>query len=109
MSEQLSGTIERVTFHNPENGFVVLRVEVRDIMVFLQSHGLGVAHAHRIYRTYGDRALDIVKANPYRLADDIRGIGFQTADELALKLGFERQALPRASAALRFILQEATR
>src|SRR5215207_8188769 len=62
---------------------------VRDIMVFLQSHGLGTAHAVRIYKTYGDRALDIVKANPYRLADDIWGIGFQTADQLALKLGFD--------------------
>jgi exodeoxyribonuclease V alpha subunit len=82
---------------------------VRDIMVFLQSHGLGTAHAFRIYKTYGDRALDIVKTNPYRLADDIWGIGFQTADELALKLGFERQALPRAQAALRYILQEASR
>src|ERR1022692_86476 len=225
MSEQLSGTIERVTFHNPENGFIVLRVEVpgmrgpvsvvgqtpravagefveatgkwaddpdfgqqfkadtmrilppstvegiekylgsglvkgigpvyarkivevfgartlevidesptflkeikglgkrriqqireswrqqkavRDIMVFLQSNGLGTAHAFRIYKTYGDRALDVVKADPYRLADDIWGIGFQTADELALKLGFERQAQPRAQAALRYILKEAS-
>jgi exodeoxyribonuclease V alpha subunit len=82
---------------------------VRDIMVFLQSHGLGTAHAFRIYKTYGDRALDIVNTNPYRLADDIWGIGFQTADELALKLGFGRQALPRAQAALRYILQEASR
>ncbi len=225
MSDQLSGTIERVSFHNPENGFVVLRVEVRglrgpvtvvgqtpravagefveatgkwaddpefgrqfkadglrilppstvegiekylgsglvkgvgpatarksvevfgartlqvidesptflkeikgigaklitrireswrqqkavrDIMVFLQSHGLGIAHAFRIYKTYGDSALDIVKANPYRLAADIWGIGFRTADGLALKLGFERQALPRAKAALRHVLQEAS-
>ena len=60
-------------------------------MVFLQSHGLGTAHAARIYKTYGDRALDLVKTNPYRLADDIWGIGFQTADHLALRLGFERQ------------------
>ncbi|MBI3822711.1 MAG: ATP-dependent RecD-like DNA helicase, partial [Planctomycetes bacterium] len=82
---------------------------VRDIMVFLQSHGLGVAHAFRIYKTYGDTALDVVKANPYRLADDIWGIGFQTADELALKLGFQQQALPRAQAVLRFVLQEASR
>ena len=80
---------------------------VRDIMVFLQSHGLGTAHAARIYKTYGDRALDLVKQNPYRLADDIWGIGFQTADQLALRLGIERQALARAQAALRYILQEA--
>jgi len=81
---------------------------VRDIMVFLQSHGLGTAHAVRIYKTYGDRALDFVKANPYRIADDVWGIGFQTADQLALKLGFDRQSIPRAQAALRFVLQEAS-
>jgi exodeoxyribonuclease V alpha subunit len=226
MSKQLSGTIERVTFHNPENGFIVLRVEVRgqrspvvvvgqtpravagelveatgkwaddpefgkqfkadalriqppstlegiekylgsglikgigrhyarkivevfgaraldvidesptflkeikgigarriqlireswrqqkavrDIMVFLQSHGLGTAHAFRIYKTYGNSALALVRENPYRLADDIWGIGFQTADELALKLGFQRQSLARAQAALHYLLQEASR
>ena len=81
---------------------------VRDIMVFLQSHDIGTAHASRIYKTYGDRALEVVKANPYRLADDIWGIGFQTADALALKLGFERQALPRAQAALRYVLKQAS-
>jgi exodeoxyribonuclease V alpha subunit len=221
MAEQLSGTIERVTFHNPENGFVVLRVDVRgqtftvvgqtpravagefveatgnwaddpefgqqfkadtlrilppstlegiekylgsglvkgigkhyakkivevfgertldvidespaflkeikgigskriqrireswsqqkavrEIMVFLQSHGLGTNHAVRIWKTYGDKAMAIVKSNPYRLADDVWGIGFQTADQLALKLGFDRQAIPRAQAAVRYILQE---
>src|ERR1043165_2317744 len=77
---------------------------VRDIMVFLQSHGIGTAHAFRIYKTYGDSALDVVKANPYQLAADISGIGFQTADELAIKLGFEKQALPRAQAALQYVL-----
>jgi exodeoxyribonuclease V alpha subunit len=81
---------------------------VRDIMVFLQSNGIGTAHAARIYKTYGDRALDLVKTNPYRLADDIWGIGFQTADQLALRLGFERQSIERAQAALRHILQEAS-
>jgi len=82
---------------------------VRDIMVFLQSHGLGLGLAFRIYKTYGDSALEQVRSNPYRLADDVWGIGFQTADEIALKLGFARHALPRAQAAIRFILQEAVR
>ncbi|MSQ93432.1 MAG: ATP-dependent RecD-like DNA helicase [Gemmataceae bacterium] len=81
---------------------------VRDIMVFLQSHDVGTGQAVRIYKTYGDSAMDIVKTNPYRLADDVWGIGFQTADQLALKLGFDRQAVPRAQAALRYILQEAS-
>lgn len=79
---------------------------VRGILVFLQTHGLGTNRAVRIYKTYGDRALDIVRANPYRLADDIWGIGFQTADTLAQRLGIERQSPLRAQAALRFVLKE---
>lgn len=80
---------------------------VRGIMIFLQSNGIGTAHAYRIYKTYGDRALELVKLNPYRLADDVWGIGFQTADQLALKLGFSEQSIERAQAALRYVLQEA--
>jgi hypothetical protein len=56
---------------------------IRDIMVFLQGHGLGTARAVRIYKTYGDDAIGLVKQNPYRLAYDIHGIGFKTADELS--------------------------
>lgn len=224
MSEKLSGTIERVTFHNPENGFVVLRVKakgrrdlttvvgqsahatpgefleaegswhtdadrgpqfkadsirtaapqtaegiekflgsglirgigptyakkivtvfglrtldvldesptflkeirgigprriqqireswnrqkaVRSIMVFLQSHGVGTARAVRIHKTYGDRALEIVRADPYRLAEDIWGFGFRSADELAMRLGIDQQSKQRAQAAVRFALDEA--
>src|SRR5262249_6913061 len=55
---------------------------VRAIMVFLQSHGVGTARAVRIYKTYGDQAIDLVRANPYRLATDIWGVGFQSADQL---------------------------
>lgn len=81
---------------------------VREIMVFLQSHGVGTGQASRIYRTYGDRALGIVRENPYRLADDVWGIGFQTADQLALKMGYDPQAIPRAEAAIRLVLKEAS-
>ena len=56
---------------------------VRGIIVFLQSHGIGTAKAVRIYKTYGDQAVELVRANPYRLATDIWGVGFKTADELA--------------------------
>ncbi len=79
---------------------------VRDLMVFLQSHGLGIGRAVRIYKTYGDQAIDKVRENPYRLASDIWGIGFQTADELAGKLGIDRGSPLRARAALRFVLHE---
>ncbi|MSU77992.1 MAG: ATP-dependent RecD-like DNA helicase [Gemmataceae bacterium] len=79
---------------------------VRDIMVFLQSHGVGTGHAFRIWRTYGDRALEVVKANPYTLAAEVWGIGFPTADQLALKLGFAPDAQPRAQAVVRHLLGE---
>jgi exodeoxyribonuclease V alpha subunit len=81
---------------------------VRNIMVFLQSHGIGTARALRIYKTYGERAVDTVREDPYRLATDIWGIGFQTADELAQRLGLDPQSVQRARAALRFVLQQAS-
>jgi exodeoxyribonuclease V alpha subunit len=79
---------------------------VRGIMVFLQSHGVGTARAVRIYKTYGDQAIDLVRANPYRLATDIWGVGFKSADELAERLGIDRSSPLRARAALRYVLQE---
>src|SRR5207248_5682646 len=77
---------------------------VRRIMVFLQSHGIGTARAVRIYKTYGDGAVEAVQANPYRLASDIWGFGFQTADELARRLGVSPASPLRARAALRYVL-----
>ena len=59
---------------------------VQSIMVFLQSYGVGTARAVRIYKTYGETAIEQVRANPYRLSTDIWGVGFRTADELAMKL-----------------------
>jgi exodeoxyribonuclease V alpha subunit len=82
--------------------------ESRKIMVFLQSHGIGTARAVRIYKTYGENAIEIIKANPYRLSADIWGVGFATADELALKLGLPRDSPFRAQAAVRHLLSEAT-
>jgi exodeoxyribonuclease V alpha subunit len=79
---------------------------VRGIMVFLQSHGVGTARAVRIYKTYGDQAVEVVRANPYRLATDIWGVGFKTADELAGRLGIDRASPLRARAALRYVLQQ---
>ncbi len=79
---------------------------VRGIMVFLQSHGVGTARAVRIYKTYGEQAVDLVRANPYRLTTDIWGVGFKTADELAARLGIDPHSPSRARAALRYVLQE---
>ena len=58
---------------------------VREIMVFLHSHGVGTARAVRIFRTYGADAVEVMTENPYRLARDIRGIGFRAADAIAMK------------------------
>jgi exodeoxyribonuclease V alpha subunit len=79
---------------------------VREIMVFLQSHGCGTARAVRIYKTYGDAAIERVRENPYRLALDIHGIGFKTADQIAQRLGIAHDALIRAQAGVRHVLQE---
>ncbi len=81
---------------------------VRDIMVFLQSHGVGTARAVRIYKTYGEGAVAAVSANPYRLVLDIQGIGFKTADTIASKLGIPSDSLVRARAGVRHVLQEIT-
>jgi len=78
---------------------------IRNIMVFLQSYGVGTARAVRIYKTYGDDAIDKVRENPYRLALDIRGIGFKTADSLAAQLGIAKDSLIRAQAGVRHVLQ----
>ena len=80
--------------------------EVRKLMLFLTEHGITSGRAVRIYRTYGHEAIAKIKANPYQLADDIRGIGFKTADELAAKLGIDRNSPYRARAAVLYTLQE---
>jgi exodeoxyribonuclease V alpha subunit len=79
---------------------------VRQIMVFLRSHGVGTARAVRIHKTYGADAIERVRENPYRLALDIHGMGFLTADILAQRLGIRKDSLMRAQAGLRHVLQE---
>jgi exodeoxyribonuclease V alpha subunit len=80
---------------------------IREIMVFLQSHGVGTSRAVRIYKTYGADAIPLVTENPYRLARDIRGIGFKTADQIADKLGIPKTAMIRARAGISYALLEA--
>ncbi len=79
---------------------------IREIMVFLQSHGLGTGRAVRIFKTYGNESIIKVTENPYRLALDIHGIGFTTADTLAKQLGIAPDSLIRAQAGVRHVLQE---
>lgn len=81
---------------------------VRQIMVFLHSHGVGTSRAVKIYKTYGEKAIDIIRENPYRLSLDIPGIGFKSADRIAQKLGIPQDSIIRAIAGLNHILLEAT-
>ena len=80
--------------------------EIREVMLFLQGHGVSAAYATRIYRTYGQDAVRVVRHNPYRLAQDVRGIGFITADKIARQLGIDEHSPLRAQAALEHLLLE---
>lgn len=81
---------------------------IQSIMMFLQGHGIGVSHAVRIYKRYGDKAITVLRDNLYRLAEDIAGIAFRTADEIAQAMGVPKDSPVRAEAGLRFALEEST-
>src|SRR5260370_12301435 len=76
-------------------------------MLVMPSNGVGTSRALRIYKTYGADAVRLISENPYRLARDIRGIGFRTADQIAAKLGIAKTALIRARAGISYALAEA--
>jgi len=82
--------------------------EISNIMVFLQEKGVSTAHALKIYKKYGKESIALVTDNPYRLSEDIWGIGFKTADAIALKLGMEKNSVKRIKAAMLFVISEAT-
>ncbi|MEZ6854477.1 SF1B family DNA helicase RecD2 [Halodesulfovibrio aestuarii] len=77
---------------------------IRDLIMFLQPHGVSTAYAVRIYKFYGKHALSVVQENPYRLAMDINGIGFVTADTIAQKIGFDVDSPLRAEAGTLYML-----
>ncbi|MFH2064411.1 MAG: ATP-dependent RecD-like DNA helicase [Pseudomonadota bacterium] len=78
--------------------------EIREVMVFLQSHGVGSGYAVKIFRQYGNSSIPVVTENPYQLATDIFGIGFRTADRIAEKLGFEKKSPVRVKAGIIYVL-----
>jgi exodeoxyribonuclease V alpha subunit len=80
--------------------------EIREVMIFLQSHGVSSGYATKIFKHYGNRSIKVVKENPYRLATDIFGIGFVTADRIAEKLGFAKDSELRAEAGILYILYQ---
>ena len=79
---------------------------IREIMVFLYQNGVTTARAVRIYKIYGDKSIDLIKENPYRLAKDIRGIGFVSADKIAQNIGIEKDASVRVRAGIQYALLE---
>ncbi len=80
--------------------------EIRDVMIFLQAHGVGSGYAAKIFRQYGGNSISIVKRNPYRLAMDIFGIGFSTADKIAEKLGFDKASPLRVEAGIMHVMYQ---
>lgn len=80
--------------------------EIREVMLFLQTHGVSSGYATKIFKQYGDQSIAVVQENPYRLATDIFGIGFITADGIAEKLGFDKQCQVRAEAGILYILHQ---
>jgi exodeoxyribonuclease V alpha subunit len=80
---------------------------VHEIMIFLHKRGISTARALRIYKTYGAEAIEVLKSNPYRLATDIHGVGFKTADEIAANMGIAKDAPQRVRAGLLYTLEQA--
>lgn len=111
--DQFSARLEEIDGIGPERrrkikGAWLEQKAIREIMVFLHSHGISTSRAMRIFKTYGDEAIAKVRSNPYSLAEDIPGIGFKSADQIARNLGIAADSLIRAQAGLTHLLLEAT-
>lgn len=111
--EQESARLEQVEGIGPERRRRIKAAweeqkVVREIMVFLHSHGVSTSRAARIYKCYGEKAIAKVRADPYGLARDIPGIGFKTADQIAQRVGIPHDSVMRAAAGLSHVLYEAT-
>jgi exodeoxyribonuclease V alpha subunit len=81
--------------------------EIKELHLFLQSHDVSMNLATRIYKQYGQESIKVVRENPYQLAQDVYGIGFRTADEIAVKLGLPRDSIPRIVTGLTYVLAQA--
>ena len=81
--------------------------EIKELHLFLQSHDVSMNLATRIYKQYGQESIKVIRENPYQLAQDVYGIGFRTADEIAVKLGLSRDSVPRVASGLKYVLAQA--
>lgn len=110
--DQFSGKLREVDGIGPERARKIKEAwtaqkSIRDIMIFLQGHGIGGAQAAKIFKQYGESAIQVVRENPYQLAKDIAGIGFRTADGIASKLGVAADSIHRLKAGLVYMLESA--
>ncbi|MBI2428890.1 MAG: ATP-dependent RecD-like DNA helicase [Ignavibacteriales bacterium] len=83
--------------------------EMQDTLMFLKSHGITTSHSIRLYKTYGKSVVGVLQHNPYQIIDDVVGIGFHTADEIARKMGVKEESEYRLTAGVRFVLDDACR
>ncbi len=81
--------------------------EIKELHLFLQSHDVSMNVATRIYKQYGQESIKVIRENPYQLAEDVHGIGFRTADDIAVKLGLPQDSVPRLASGLKYVLAQA--
>jgi exodeoxyribonuclease V alpha subunit len=81
--------------------------EIKELHLFLQSHEVSINVATRVYKQYGKESISVIRENPYQLAQDVHGIGFRTADDIAVKLGLPSDSLPRLLSGLKYVLTQA--
>jgi len=110
--DQFSGKLRDVDGIGPERARKIKEAwtaqkTIRDIMIYLQGHGIGSSHAAKIFKQYGENAIAVVRENPYQLAKDITGIGFRTADGIASKTGVAADSIHRLKAGVIHALERA--
>src|SRR5581483_4629233 len=81
--------------------------EIKELHLFLQSHDVSINVATRVYKQYGKESIKVIRENPYQLEKDVHGIGFRTADDIAVKLGLPHDSIPRLAAGLKYVLTQA--
>jgi ATP-dependent exoDNAse (exonuclease V) alpha subunit len=85
----------------------VEQADIKELHLFMQSHDVSMSIATRVYKQYGKESIRVIRENPYQLAQDVQGIGFRTADDIALKLGLPHDSIPRLATGMKFVLTQA--
>src|SRR5579864_7540091 len=85
----------------------VEQADIKELHLFMQSHDVSMNIATKVYKQYGKESIRVIRENPYQLAQEVQGIGFRTADDIALKLGLPHDSIPRLATGLKFVLSQA--